>query len=182
MVGSSRRAVQRAVAVQKVDPKLHEEVLAGKVTLEDARRLANPQKHKASAAKNRPAAKVVTAMGADEAVAKEPESEPEPTLDDLEREVSDERHRLKEEYPEIAPEKLDEIMLKSTNGAIEAKSLNTCNGDSDKPDCIIEFNSLVKRLSEQRHETEWQIKACIWGCLYFENLTDGPFIPGPLGD
>lgn len=38
MVGSSRRAVQRAVAVQKADPKLHQEVLAGKVTLENASR------------------------------------------------------------------------------------------------------------------------------------------------
>jgi hypothetical protein len=129
MVGSTERAVKKALALKIANPTLFDEVFSGRMTLEDAEASAAFQK-------------------------------------------------MKEEFPELSEEDIKEILIVASQDSID----NQCDSDSDKPNCIDEFNSLVRRLSEQRHETEWEIRSCIYGYLYFENLTDGPYIPGPLGD
>jgi ParB-like chromosome segregation protein Spo0J len=139
----SLSSVQRAVRVRTADPELYQQVKAGEISLEDARRAI-------------PTARVDDEQNVN---AKEPEPDDEMArqLAECEQVISDGLQKMQDQCDES-------------------------HNDLDKPDIEIEFDSLVKRLSEQRHETEWQIKSCIYGILYFLNITEGPYIPGPLGD
>jgi hypothetical protein len=131
IVGVSRTTVQEAVDLKKTDGFLFEKVKVGKMSLQQALRRAHPRRYKRHAA-------LVASMKSGGAVAKALETETQadsraPTLEDFERDFMEERQRMCEAHPEIAPEKLDEIWMDVINRAVEetpshAQAQDSSNG------------------------------------------------------
>jgi ParB-like chromosome segregation protein Spo0J len=182
----SRSSVQRAVEVRTADPELHEKVKAGEVSVEEARRAI-------------PMARVDKEA--------EPDDETARQLAECEQVISEGLQKMQDQFPELPMEEIVDLMSNrsqssalatESNDAVELPSpavesetdstdqfdlsssdqCDSSHSDSDEPDIYNEFDAFVKRLSEQCHKTEWQIKSCIYGMLYFLNMTEGPYIPG----